>query len=515
MTLRRAALAVAGGLALYAGHPPWDLGWLAPFALVPLLLLARDPGLRSWRATLGWGLLAGVVAFGPLLVWIGRFGVVPWVLLAAIQGVFVAAWFMLVVWWGDRGGRPAFAALAWVGIEAFRSAWPMGGFPWGVLGYTQHDGGLFLPVARSLGVLGVSFALAAVAAAVEEAGVRLVRGWRQGGRGGVEETFTAARVPLAAVLVILVAVVLLGGDPPPERDRTIDAVAVQGNDEELPPLVDRGALGRITRLVDRMVETTQQIEGPPPDLVVWPENSLDADTRRHEGLRERVDEALTVVDGGALVAGTILDGPRPGTFVNAMVQYDSDGDIAKIAEKRKLVPFGEYVPGRRWLAWYPTLRHIPSDGVPGSEPVVFDIGGVTVAPLTCYESLFPGLLHDQIDAGAEVVVVSTNNASFGRTAATWQHLAFSQLRAVETGRWVLHAGISGVSAVVDPRGGTSHETEVFTQTIVRAELPLVQGRTLATRLGDWPGRLAALAALGMLLAARALDWPRRSRHLAA
>jgi apolipoprotein N-acyltransferase len=477
---------------------------------VPLLLLARELAAtdRPVARGAGWGLLAGTIFFGLLLTWISRFGVIPWLLLSLIQASFVAAFMAGVAAWGRRPGAAVAAALWWVALEAVRSSWPFGGFPWGQLGLTQHGGGLLLPVARSLGVLGVSLACAGLAVALEELvhRVRLALASGPKGRAAGERAASAVRTPAVAALVVLVLAVLVGGDPPRETGASVDMAGVQGNDQELPPIVAREDVGRIERIVDRMVVATSVLAEDPPDVVVWPENSLDADTRAHPQLRARVQEAVDLVDGAPLIAGALLDGPTDRTFYNTMVQYGSDAGIEDIYVKRRLVPFGEYVPLRRWLEWYPTLQYVPSDGIVGEGPNTFDVDGATIGPITCYESIYSDLVRDQVRAGGQALIVSVNNASYGRTPATAQHLAFSRVRAVETGRWVLHAGISGISAVVDPRGQSSQETELFVQDIVRADFPLVDDPTIFVRLGDVVGPLArGLAVLGLLW----LVWDRR------
>ncbi len=492
---RRALLAVAGGLALYGGHPPLDQGWLGVVAVAPLLALARDVGTgpRPGRAGFGWGVVAGLAFFLPLLTWIARFGVVAWVLLGLVEALFVAAFVAVMALWGPRRWRPLAAVVFWVAAEAARSRVPLGGFPWGLLGYTQHGGGLFLPAARTLGVLGVGALLAALAACGEEFLAR--RPW--------EGRWLRAIGPgLGAAGVLGVAAVLGVAVPAPApTGETVDIAAVQGNDIELPPVADRSDLGRVQDVAARMLAAAERLlddDRPPPEVLVWPENALDADPREVPELAETVAEAQELAGGATLLAGTLLDGPRPGTFRNAIVQYTPDGTVADVYDKRVLVPFGEYVPWRSLLGGLPPLQAIPSDGVPGSGAKVFEIGGAPIGPVTCYESLFPGLVRDQVRAGAQVLVVSTNNASFGRTPASRQHLAFTQLRTVETGRWALHAGISGISAVVAPDGSVSQRTELFTQAVVRADLPLVDGSTPYLRFGDVVGvgsrLLAALAA---------------------
>jgi apolipoprotein N-acyltransferase len=489
---RRGAFALAAGLLLFAGHPPLDQGWAGLVALVPLLLLARDAAAspRPLRTAAAWGFVAGVVFFFPLLTWIGRFGLVAWVLLTVVQALFVAAFTAGVAAWGERPAWPVAAVVWWIALEAARTRWPLGGFPWGVLGYTQHNGGLLLPVARTLGVLGVSAAAAAIAAAAAAAVERFARTWDP----------QALQRPALAGLAVLAGAVLLGVEAPAPTGDTVDIAAVQGNDLELPPVVDRDDAARVERVAERMLAATRALTDDPPEVTVWPENALDADPDADDDVGRVVTRALDALGGRPLLAGALLDGPRPRTFLNAIVEFAADGEIVQAYVKRKLVPFGEYVPWRAALGDFPPLRQIPSDGVPGDEAAVFDIAGAHIGPVTCYESIFPDLVRSQVRAGADVLLVSTNNASFGRTPASRQHLAFSQLRAVESGRWVLHAGISGISAVIDPDGGVSQRTELFEQAIVRAQLPLIAADTPATRIAD------AVAAAALGLGAAGVAW---------
>jgi len=510
---RRAALAVAGGLLLYSGHPPLDAGFAGLVALVPLLLLARDVGRepRPLRGGLRWGFVAGVVFFGPLLWWIVRFGVVAWVLLVAIQTVTVGLFVGAVARFGERRGRAIFAVALWVALEAARSAWPLGGFGWGVLGYTQHAGGMLLPVARTLGVLGISAALATIAACLEEIGVRVARslpGALRDAAVPADRVFTAARTPILTLLATLVAAVLLGGEPPPATGRTIDIASVQARDVQFTyaggaPTISRLDPTRIKRVAEQVAVASLPLADDPPVVTVWPENSLDADYTdpRNTELRATVARTLELLDGGTLLVGGLLDGPRPGTLLHVMLQITPDGDDVDRYVKQRPVPFGEYVPFRRWLEWFPPLRQIPQDQLPGDQPGVFEVAGARIGTVICYENIYPTLAGRTVREGAEVLVVSTNNTSFSPSPMSRQHLAFSQLRAVETGRWILHAGLSGISGVVDPKGDITQRTEQFEQAIVRADLPLVTATTPALVLAGWVG-WAATALVGLALAVR-------------
>lgn len=508
-------LAVGGGLLLYAGHPPLALGWVGLVALLPLLVLARDIGEaeRPLRVGLGWGAVAAAAFFTPLLYWIAVVEPIALPLLVLSQTATMAAFVAGLAAWGNRPWRPVATVVLWVGLEALRSAAPWGGFPWGVLGYTQHDGGLLLPVARSLGVLGVSAACAAVAACLEEG---LQRVGAIAGTGGTpatggEAAFAALRTPLIAVLVILAGAVLVGGDPPPETGRTLDIAAVQGND-----ITDTRSLARsrVVEVAERMTVLTEGLAAAPgglPDVVVWPENALDGDpgSLSNPELTLLVQRALDSLEGTPLLSG-VLRTENDQRF-NSMAQLAPDGSLQDVYDKRSLVPFGEYVPLRRYLGWVPQLERA-SDFTAGTDPGVFRVGGADLATVICFENTFPALTRSQVRAGAEILVVSTNNASFGFTAASRQHLAFSQLRAVESGRWVVHAGLSGISAVIDPWGRVSQQTGLFEQAIVRAEVPLIAGRTAYVHVGDLVGPasmgLSALGA-GWLILGRTLARPRR------
>ena len=508
--LAGAAAALAGGL-LYAAHPPLDQGWVGLVALVPLLGALRvvSAGPRPLRNGGILGFLAGTLFFGMLLNWISRFGVLPWALLTITQAAYMALFGAIVAAWGNRRGRGIVAVLVWVGLEVGRSRFPLGGFPWGVLGVTQHGGGPVLDAARIGGVFLVSAVAASISVALETILAFTWSRWfhpvTRRGHDFAPGSRSSVLASLSFLLALVVALPLLPAAPAPTGD-TIDMAAVQGNDIELPPTVDRLNRVRIERVVARMAAATQQlIEAPAPDLVVWPENSLDNDYRQDPKLADLVAQTKRSIDDAPLLAGTLLDGPRPGTAYNTLAIIGDDEEITQAYRKRKLVPFGEYVPARRWLDWFPPLEQIPIDYLPGDGPELFEIGSARVGPVTCFESVFARIVHDQVRAGAEVLVVSTNNASFGRTAASRQHLAFSQVRAVETGRWILHAGISGISGVVDPQGVVTQRTQLFEQAVVRADLPLVEEDTVALWLQPWLERAALIALFVVMIVVIAIS----------
>src|SRR5439155_4575916 len=117
--------------------------------------------------------------------------------------------------------------------------------------------------------------------------------------------------------------------------------------------------------------------------------------------------------------------------------------------KIHLVPFGEYVPWRSSFSWISALRQVPIDFTPGTVLRPLSIDGLTIGAAICYENSFPSIDRQLVADGAEFLVVSTNNASYGMSAASAQHLIMSRFRAVENARWVVHAAVSGISAYID------------------------------------------------------------------
>jgi apolipoprotein N-acyltransferase len=514
------ASAAAAGLAVLVAHPPvgwWWTSFLAPALLLVALSLdasaagAEHRGVRAARL----GALAGIVAYAPMLSWlILPAGYVGWGLLVLTQTAWTALLAVLV--------RPALGtvwlapitALAWTGVDAWRAVVPLNGFEWGALKFAHVDGSWLLPMARLVGGRGITLFTVLIGAAafvVVRDTWRVVR--EREGRP-VDEALRGTNRPIAVLVGALLVSVLATVEPPSVSGRTLDVLVAQGNDirhwEE--PAPDDTPLTITTNLRDQTLAAIER-DGQ-PDLTVWPESSIDRDpgTARGAPLVPLVDEAAAA--SGTLLSGASLDGPDPATqrLITALVFEDGFEEVDRYV-KRRLVPFGEFVPLRPLLDWFPPLEQIPRDAVPGEGPQAVTVApGVEAAVIICFETLFGDIVRSNVLAGddpAEVVFSLTNDASFGDSAEPAQHLAQSRLRAVETGRWVVHGALSGASAFVDPEGVASQVTPLFTQTTIRADVPLVEGLTPFLRIGDVLGVAARLGALVLAVVAVLMGWRRR------
>jgi apolipoprotein N-acyltransferase len=214
--------------------------------------------------------------------------------------------------------------------------------------------------------------------------------------------------------------------------------------------------------------------------------------------------------GAATIVGAISPAPG-GSFYNQALLYAPDGRIVDRYSKIHLVPFGEYIPWRSALGWTQRYRHGLPTLSPGHRVHDFRVGDVVVATPICCENTFPDLFRRFVGAGASLVVVTTNDSSYLYSPASREHVIMSQLRAVETGRWIVQGAISGESAIVNAHGQVVRHTALFVPAILRAKVPTATTRTLYVRLGDWfpMACAAAMMAVFGLRAVRAVGERRR------
>lgn len=480
------ALSVGAGWLLLLSFPPRTLWFLAPVAIALLTAVLQG---RSLRAGFGFGYAAGLGFFVPLLPWVGAYvGATPWLALAAIEALAFGVFGVLAVAVGRAPLSPVWIAGAWVTAEALRSRVPFGGFPWGRLAFGQADGPL-LPLASIAGAPGLSFATALIGTLIawSLAGPLTVR-WQALAKGG-------------ACIVLIFVSALVTGSPGATPDEVVTATVVQGNVPRLG--LDFNAQRRA--VLDNHVARTEQLAADVaagrvarPRLVIWPENASDIDPLVNRDAADRLNRAARSI-GAPILVGTVLVGVA-GTSVNSVMVWDPTDGPGQQHIKRQLVPFGEYLPLRPIVSAVSSYADSAGNFVAGNGNGVVDLNGVQVAVATCYEVAFDDLVTESVKAGATVIAVPTNNATFGRTEMTFQQLAMSRVRAVEHGRSVLIAATSGVSAIITPTGEVRQQSEVFTAQALTDEIALRSDLTPATRLGAVPEIALAVIVLSLATA---------------
>jgi apolipoprotein N-acyltransferase len=462
---------------------------------VPLLVVAAW---RRPRAAFAWGWLFGTVFFLVLLRWLNftftTYSAIPWPLtwlptlgLAAYCGLYPALVAAAVAWLARRRSVAwglAAVPFLWVAGEWVRGQL-MGGFPWGLLGYSQHQQLALIQVAELGGVYAVSFVLVAVNAAA--AGCLLLP-WRHAVAGVVLAggllagtlTFGAAR--LAAPLAPAAA-----------------TVAVMQPSIEQPVKWDPRHTATTLSIYLALV---RRAGADGPALLVWPETAAPSLLRHDPELLASLRALAATHEMPMLVGSIDADTPPARVFRNTAFLVTAEG-IAGRYDKMHLVPFGEYVPLSRLIGFVRGWAEFIADLEPGTRPVVFPGPPAPFGIVICYEGIFPELFREFVRNGARLMVNMTNDAWFGRTSGPLQHLAMYPFRAVEHRTAIVRAANTGVSAFIAPTGQVTRRMGLFARGVMTDAVPLRTGNTLYTRLGDWLPLLSlAVSAVAMAAAAR-------------
>lgn len=484
----RAGLAALAGVLLYVSFPPRPLWWLAPFALA---LLAGSLHGRRARAGFGLGFFAGLGYLLPLLSWTGEeVGPVPWLALTALEAAFIGLTCLGIALVSRLPAWPFLAAAVWVAGEALRARAPFGGFPWGKLAFGQADG-VFTPLAALGGTPLLSFGVALCGFGLYEV-LRIARSHPR--RATAALAALAVAVPVGASL----AARPLVSDA--AEDGTVVAALIQGNVPRLGLDFNSQRRQVLDNHAARTVQLAEDVKAgrvPKPDFVVWPENSSDLDPYAEPDARAVIDRAVKAI-GVPVAIGAVVS-PETGPLRNTMILWDPVKGPTATYDKRKIQPFGERIPMRSFVRLFSSdVDRVRRDFGPGKEPGVFDMAGSGVGMVTCFEAAFDDAVRSTVRAGAQVITVPSNNATFGRSQMTYQQLAMDRVRAVEHSRTVLVPVTSGVSAVIRPDGSVVSQTKMFTADALVAEIPLRSTRTPATVVGPLPEyALLVLAAAGL------------------
>lgn len=464
--------------------PPWNLAFLAPVALAPLLFALGHEGDGKARFFAGW--LAGFLYWAAVCHWIGDvlsnhgglnapLAVVAVVLFALAKGLHLAvfAWMagpMLKRWWAV----PAIALL-WTGLE--RTHAPLG-FPWLQLGNAGIEMALPLRLAPLLGVYGLTFLFAATATGAALAALKRPR----------------------MQLAWLAAIALLWALPAIETGKAADkqAAVLQPNFDanQAWPEAEKERMLRQTAYLT-LAEALDPAR-PAVALVVWPEAPAPLYYYNDEKFRTQAG-TLARLAGAPFLFGTVAYTPDREPL-NSAVLLDGRGRLAGRYDKRMLVPFGEYIP---WgFGWIGKISSEAGNYAAGETSGRLMAGSRSVGVFICYESAFPHLVRKLAGQGAPVLVNLTNDGYFGGSGAPRsQHVMLARMRAVENRRWLLRVANDGLTGSIDPAGRIHDTLPEFKKTAGRLRYAESSETTPYARLGDWFAWACLALGTGLWLAA--------------
>ena len=538
MTRRRAELvlgAFALGLLNAASYSPWShwaLSLVALTGLFCLMHIARSRGASTvMQAVLAFAFAMGWLGAGLAWLFISMhdYGGMP-APLAALALILFAAYLSVYPtlasaiawrWCADRGPLRLALGLAgaWTLAELARG-WVFTGFPWLALGYAQIDGPLtgLAPVAGVFALGGAAIGVASLCASA----IAIIRRHRAA-TGSLpispERARPDRRTPRDALITAATAIGLLlaplalpsSDDWTSPSGPVLSVRLLQGN-------VPQDMKFRPERTLAAMQSYIGLVESGDAALTILPETAWTIPFERTPpALAQRLD--AHVGKGHAVAIGLpafTLEQKRglrdDWRLTNSVLLLQPGGAADRYAsapryDKHHLVPFGEFIP---WgFAWFVNLMQIPMGdfGRGATIQAPFAVGGQRIAFNICYEDLFGEEIRAVLleGSGASILANVSNIAWFGRSHALPQHLQIARMRSLETGRPMLRATNTGMTAAIDAGGKVTAQLEPYTVGALDVSVQGTSGLTPFTRLGNLPILLAAIAALALALIA-----PRRS-----
>jgi apolipoprotein N-acyltransferase len=466
--VRTVIVAALAGLALALSLPRAQIAVLAPVGAGALFWTWQT---ASYRRAALLGFLCGLVFFTISFWWwsttivsvVGALAYVAVLFGAAFESLAIAAAGVLAVFAcrRNRALAPFAAAAAFAAMEWLRSIGILG-VPFAQLGTTQVDTPLGV-LGAYVGTSGVTFALFAF------------------GTFGADAIVYRRLKPFFAVATALAVATAAAWFawparfvPPPQ----IHVAAVQGNITQSL----KWEPGSLERAVSTYSAMTRDAIPYRPKLIVWPETVI---ATVHAGLNEDPPLEISFIRLAQEANATIVAGSidwHDNGYYNALYLF-TPGGISGVYDKRQLVPFAEHFPGQRYLGWLPYIGSLNGNFAVGTSTGVFPTtAGLNIGPLICWESAFGDLAYDEVRHGAQVLVIATDDAWFGTSSGPYQHAQIAQMRAIESGDYVVRAAATGISGIISPDGNWQTRLGLERKGVVYGDVGL-PAPTVFSRIG--------------------------------
>ena len=483
------------GLSLFTGIlfalalPPFKTGFLAYWALIPFFLLLEQ---KHGREAFRWGYITGLFIAIATLFWIG------WVTIPGLLGMLLAwplyiALFALLHTFLVRQFATVAFALApfiWVSIEYLQSLTELA-FPWNYIGYTQS---YYLPLiqyAEYTSVFGVSFWVVLL-------NVLFYVIWKR-----YSTQHKPAYSAIVAVAALIVSPLLFGLDKmaaetPASAEIKISLIR---GDRDPNAKWDGDIYADNYNVYEKL---TKQSLAEKPDLVIWPETAmpfyLRSKPRYIQKIHDLIDSTSTSLLTGTMDFVYFRDGSYD-HFNSAMLFEPHDKGIQAYS-KRKLVPFSERVPYKNYFPFNYMKKVLWDLGIGDfgigddfnifsakieshdQEETAAGLHEYQTGTAICYESVFPDHVRKYVNAGANFLIIITNDAWFGKTSAPFQHTQIAVFRAIENRRAIARCANTGISCFIDRFGRVRKNTHLFSKAVVTDNLALHDDITFYTQYGN-------------------------------
>lgn len=476
-------LSLASGILLFLSFPKFEFHFLVWFSLTPLLIAIGD---KTPQEAFLSGLITGLVYNIGIIYWVTfvvvQYGYLPlylgisaMLLLALYLSVYVALFAAGVVFFARRNIAVIISApVLWICLEYGKSHF-LTGFPWENLAYALYDNLHLIQIVDITGTYGLSFLIVIISCVFYE----IVTS------SGVERKKT---VSLLMGSIIIIGMVFAYGlyrvDTVKDMEshgNVTDVVIAQGNiDQSLKwsPEYQYKTLNIYRDLSLKMAQANT-------DLIVWPETAApfffqNIDDKHRLLLRIARERQSYLLFGSP----SFLNEKGRRVFQNSAYLISPSGEIVGKYDKMHLVPYGEYVPFRKFFFFLEKLVVGVGDFVPGSELKPLALDGGKTGILICYEGIFPQISRSYRKKGASLLINITNDAWFGTSSAPYQHLVMTAFRAVENRVYIIRAANTGISAIIAPTGQIVSRSGLFERTGLRGSVKFINGSTFYSQYGD-------------------------------
>jgi len=451
------------GLLLSAAYKPIGLWFAAPLAIALLIYTINDSG-KFFRSFAIFAFTFNAAG----LIWSNKYvGVTPWIALVLLQTVYYLPLGLL-----KRIGEYwyFFLPVAFVALEELRARFPFGGFGWLRIGFSQVDA----PYARLASIGGVSL----LSLATLLLGVATFQLAKRG---------SGITLPAIAIALTLSGIFVLPNNSPRQ---TFQVLAVQGS----VPKLGLDFNERATEVFYRHLTTTEKAlrEGKKPDLIIWPENSVDVDPFNNLKVGTAINSLVDKAEVPLIIGAVLRTNAQ---LQNASILWEPNIGATTRYIKRHLTPFGEVMPLRSLLTFFSDLPNQIEDFSPGESAVIHKVGQAQIAPIICFELIDDHLIQSSASQ-SNLFVVQTNSATFANTAESAQQLAITRIRSIEHARYSVSVSTVGISAIIDTNGIVLKSTKENVAASINSTVALNATRTIYDRLGEFAWVLVILVGLG-------------------
>lgn len=449
------ALPLIAGLLAYTSFAPIGIWWCAPIALATLIHLLGNA--RFSRRLLAV-ILFGTAFFGPLLAWSNTYvGDIPWIILTVLQIVLTVPLAILPM---SKIRNLCLFPTIWLAVEYLRGHFPFNGFGWGRMAFGQADAP-YAQLTRIGGAPLLTFFVALIALGLYFIYLRRMA------------------VAVSLLVCIFVFSFLANISRPPIPQRNFSILAVQGG----VPTLGLDFNSRATAVFENHLYATVaylKLHKTNPNVVLWPENSIDVDPFRNALVREQLQSVADAFKIPLIVGAVLQHGSN---FQNASILWEPHLGPASVYIKRHLTPFGEYIPLRSIAELVSPYAKNVVDFVPGDQIVIHKVGKAKFAPIICFE-LLDDASGRAMAKQSNAFVIQTNSATFGLSPESDQQLGITRIRSIEHQRYLVSISTSGVSALVDPRGRITHRSAQNHVAFIDTSIGLNDSLSISDRYGS-------------------------------